>query len=618
VGAEQGDADEDGARAVTPALTLVAVTPETVVGHAPYSLSGCSHKLPATGTDGDVLSANGHEGELARLKGEIDNLGGEIIALNAAVAAATGEERLLLIKERMGVRADRRSKQAQLRTDEERLRAAQLLERTGAHAPPHRAALSSALTRRGCPTGSLPALRVPANVSPSQMGLFWQKYQYEAGEPAAYACFRPPVGPPRALPAALVHPSFGCFLDAASVPLSSLKHTYAADSDAALALLEHMGRTFTQEVQRQEVLLPILSQLFGTDVAPFCPSPDSSKSRTDGGILLPGVLGVEALLMVLELKNEIGSGGGDPWFQAARAAELFWVAPERAVLRACSACPTMLLEVVGPMLRVSALAMLPDGGVMMEPLTPFLSLLPVAGQPLALDALICALRALRLAVDELRAAYAALPPAGRGPAGGARSRMLVPYPLADAAVFANARHWCEGKLLFSATHVASGRAVCIKFAPRGYGVDVHAAWAAVGLAPALLEHRVLPGGMHMVVMELLRPEDGWRMLAELDGRQRSAVLAAVLAALRAAHAVPLPCGGAGAHGDCRDANVLVRQCATPDGGVHVDVRFVDFDWSGRAGSAAYPPLMTPAVHWPPGVLPGAPLEHAHDVLLLGA
>jgi hypothetical protein len=469
------------------------------------------------------------------------------------------------------------------------------------------------------PTGVRPALRVPSNVSPSNMGLFWHKYQwsddYSGGCcDSAYACFRPPVGPPRALPAALVHPAFGRFLDAAAAPLSSLKHDYAVDSNATLALLEHMPRYFSLEVQRQDVLLPILSSLLNAVVAPFSPSPGASKSRTDGGILLPLGGGMEALLMVLELKNDMGSGGGDPWFQAARAAELFWAAPERATLRACGVCPTLLLEVVGPMLRVSALAMLPDGGVLMEPLTPFLSCLPVVGQPRALDALIAALRALRFAVDELQASYAALQPTVRVCAGAART--LLPYPLAEVAAFTDVRHWCDDKLLFEATHVPSGRAVCVKFTPRAYGADVHAAWAAAGLAPALLEHRVLPGGIHMIVMELLRPDQGWRMLAEQDVQQRRLMLPAVLGALRTAHAVPLPSGGVAAHGDCRDANVLVRQRTTLGGGVAFDVRFVDFDWAGRAGAAVYPPLMAPAVEWPSGALPGAPLEQAHDEALL--
>ena len=451
------------------------------------------------------------------------------------------------------------------------------------------------------------------------MGLFWHKYQWSDEDSggscdAAYACFRPPVGPPRALPAALVHPAFGRFLDAAAAPLSSLKDGYAVDNSAALALLDQMPRFFKQEAQRQDALLPILSSLLNAVVAPFCPSPSMSKSRTDGGILFSLGGGLEVLLMILELKNDIGSGGGDPWFQSARAGELFWDAPERATLRACGACPTLLLEVVGPMLRVSALAMLPDGGVMMEPLTPFLSCLPVVGQPRALDALIAALRALRLAVEELQASYAVLQPTARVRTGAAGT--LVPYPLVDVAAFTDVRHWCADKLLFEATHVPSGRAVCVKFAPRAYGADVHAAWAAAGLAPALLEHRVLSGGIHMVVMELLRPDQGWRMLAELDVQQRRLVLPAVLDALRTAHTVPLPSGGVTAHGDCRDANVLVRQRSTPGGGVATDVRFVDFDWAGRAGAAVYPPLMAPAVEWPSGALPGAPLEQAHDEALL--
>jgi len=47
-----------------------------------------------------------------------------------------------------------------------------------------------------------------------------------------------------------------------------------------------------------------------------------------------------------------------------------------------------------------------------------------------------------------------------------------------------------------------------------------------------------------------------------------------------------------------------------------DVRFVDFDGAGVEGRRTYPPLMSTAVRWPAGVLPGEPLKQEHDTALL--
>jgi hypothetical protein len=171
--------------------------------------------------------------------------------------------------------------------------------------------------------------------------------------------------------------------------------------------------------------------------------------------------------------------------------------------------------------------------------------------------------------------------------------------------------------------VPTARRVAVKLSRHGYGADVHAAWAAAGVAPALLHHAVLPGGLHMVVMELLDVAAGWRVLRQLAPAEQAAARGAALAALRRAHAAPLPGGGFGAHGDCRDVNVMVRLApAAPAAGTAAgaapewEVRFVDFDGAGEEGCRLYPPLMSPAVRWPLGALPGVPLQRAHDTELL--
>jgi hypothetical protein len=62
----------------------------------------------------------------------------------------------------------------------------------------------------------------------------------------------------------------------------------------------------------------------------------------------------------------------------------------------------------------------------------------------------------------------------------------------------------------------------------------------------------------------------------------------VIAALRATHETPLPDGSYGAHGDCREVNVLVRQQSV-SASTAWKVCFVDFDGAGAVGQRLYRP-----------------------------
>ena len=440
--------------------------------------------------------------------------------------------------------------------------------------------------------------------------------QFSSEDPQ-FCCFRPFVGPPLALPASLVSPVFGAFLDDAEA------HTRGpSGKESALleALLNFMPDSLDMEIQRQTQFNAALAEFLDCKVQVF--SPDGGNVTTDGGITttLPG--GFEAVLLIVEVKNEMGAPSGDPYFQLQLEYHMYWNKLERAVaaVLAASPCPALLLEVVGPCLRVCAVASLSPGDVLCEPLTPFLHILHVRDQPRYMERLLATLRALRTAVAALRTHYEAADAAANTSAEGTevlQARRKLPYPLRDdssASRFVNAAELVSGRLLWVASERAGGEGgapVCVKFSRHEYGEDVHAAWAAAGLAPALYECSLLPGGLRMVVMELLRKEDGWRMLYEVPpGAERAAAKAAALAALDAAHAVPLKNGGCGVHGDCRPANTLVRASPAAPGGW--EVKFIDFDGAGAEGDKRYPPLMSRQLPWPPGAQPGLPLAQAHD------
>lgn len=86
----------------------------------------------------------------------------------------------------------------------------------------------------------------------------------------------------------------------------------------------------------------------------------------------------------------------------------------------------------------------------------------------------------------------------------------------------------------------------------------------------------------MVVMEaLLGPT--WTSLRELKGTERFQAGQAAREASKRAQHIALPTNGAVVvHGDLNSGNIMV--CTA---NAKVEVRFVDFDWAGEAGTTGY-------------------------------
>ena len=310
------------------------------------------------------------------------------------------------------------------------------------------------------------------------------KVQTRSGGPA-FACFRPFVGPPLALPASLVSPVFAGFLRDCEASLASLGRC-DLESNCASTLLQVMPAFYSEESERQVLVNAALSTLLGRRLSLIQPDAAESSSRSDGG-LVASAEGLDALLLLTEHKNEMGSS--DPYFQLQRAYGMYWEASGRwhSHPHRCDACPALALEVVGPLLRVNALASLHANRVLCEPLTPFLPFLQLRDQPEAMARLLVTLRALRNAVKGLDAHYTALSRSrsgsGLGAAGGGgRSPdIALPYPLREGGRFSAARQLCDDRLVYVAKDESrGGELVCVKFSrARGDGRAVQAAWAAL-------------------------------------------------------------------------------------------------------------------------------------------
>lgn len=166
-------------------------------------------------------------------------------------------------------------------------------------------------------------------------------------------------------------------------------------------------------------------------------------------------------------------------------------------------------------------------------------------------------------------------------------------------------------MLYRCRESSSDVQMVAKFAIR-YGMDVHRAWAAGGLAPRLLHTEVIDSTdpLQLVIMEWL-PET-YRTLDQLPLDELQSAAPTIQQASQSAHGI-LVNGQCFAHGDARLPNVCVRQ-----EGQQWSVKFVDFDWAGAAGVHCYPPFMNSSIRWPAGATPLAIIQQQHDVALLRA
>ena len=56
-------------------------------------------------------------------------------------------------------------------------------------------------------------------------------------------------------------------------------------------------------------------------------------------------------------------------------------------------------------------------------------------------------------------------------------------------------------------------------------------------------------------------------------------------------------------------------CRRNEAGV-LQIKFIDFDWGGKAGLARYPPFMNDKIDWAVPEPVGKPIEQNHDVIML--
>jgi len=338
-----------------------------------------------------------------------------------------------------------------------------------------------------------------------------------------------------------------------------------------------MSANFTTEAERMKKFWQLLEHENRVKFLRI----EFDDAKTDGSLTHPK----GGLMVNIEVKNEVGSGGGAIHVQnAAYAAK--YAAGQAGVLRQLSTCPTLLIELAGPNMSLSGAVF--SNLVVCDQLTPMVSLLWQPHSPLMLQAARC-FAALRLALPRLLAYY-----------DGVQSQVLrqqldFPYPTNFTTLGGGGQVHFQyvqrlSCLCFKGVIQPHGQSVFIKFC-RSYSTAAHQAMAAAGYAPALLGFEQLVQGWLLIVQEFVDAVS-WDEMVDKP-------VQSLKAAVRALHAAGF------VHGDLRGCNILVAASA---------VSLIDFEWAGLMGTAKYPYFMNHVdIQWPEGAGDGRLVTESHDL-----
>ncbi|CAG8650765.1 6415_t:CDS:1, partial [Paraglomus brasilianum] len=136
-------------------------------------------------------------------------------------------------------------------------------------------------------------------------------------------------------------------------------------------LLESMARSYQGENKRLEALRSHLSTIIWL----LQSIKNDDETVADSVITVPiESLHEAAMLVLLEVKNEIGTGVSDPTTQGALSYVQRWAQERLKSFRLCCNCSSIILAVAGPWICVMGAIYLEKGVI--DPLTTFIPLIP--------------------------------------------------------------------------------------------------------------------------------------------------------------------------------------------------------------------------------------------------
>ncbi|PVF90894.1 hypothetical protein CPB86DRAFT_508930 [Serendipita vermifera] len=350
------------------------------------------------------------------------------------------------------------------------------------------------------------------------------------------------------------------------------------------------------ESHRRAGVINLLKELLGRNIKL---EQNDDQSSSDGLITIDITLVQCALLLLLEIKNEVGSGHSDPSIQAALSFTRYWSQDKVSMCRDRTLCPSFLLSISGPWVSVHGGILLGQDWIV-QPLTNFIwtggkSDFEVDDQVASVAYLF---HHLGKGVTTLEERYKELvkmvePPLARFP-------HIVSYCEGDNSVqitYKERLHCSEYRKttsIFLATD-QEGNFLFIKFTPH-YNARAHRLLAQHGYAPQLIHcSEFIDNCFFMVVMEYIPGESMAECAFTQDDLER------VQKAKDLLHENNY------VFGDLRANNIVKPKTGS-------GVMLVDFDWCEVEGKGRYPLTINQdrACGWHSEVVPGAIMRKEHD------
>ncbi|KAG9310551.1 hypothetical protein JVU11DRAFT_9099 [Chiua virens] len=399
-----------------------------------------------------------------------------------------------------------------------------------------------------------------------------------------------PCGRPREhedrIPLTLLHSVFAQFKD----DIHNISLT-AADDIFVIDLANAMCKIYSDEARRVEEIKSVLKTY---DIYLNISRTHTAGFETDGDM---STLGYRYVLA--EFKNEVGCVAKEPYFQ--EIAYYLEFTRTEAVKMSHSPLPCLLMSIYGSNIDFAGIAW------NLRPTAQLLARVAfhVHSTDTA-DLLVLArhMAAFREASRTLKEYYNHLesPESSR-----LSPPQLFPHPawytsrITQQRVEIIYKHQISEKQLvfFGFEDSDKGLPICIKFV-RQYSPDAHDYCVSLGCAPTLRGFETIVGGWFMVIMDDI--SDGYETLYDRPVTESvKDIIAEKLSKFHAAGYV---------HGDLRDTNIMASKSDT------TDVKFIDFDWAGKANETVYPPFVNREFWRPPDAMDWLPIRAEHDVEML--
>ncbi|CAG8827639.1 23194_t:CDS:2 [Gigaspora margarita] len=430
--------------------------------------------------------------------------------------------------------------------------------------------------------------RIQSYLPPSSFALLGNLIKYHVKD-KQLLIHRPPecVGPP----VQAYHDVFNQFLrDYHNEDLEMGKEHY----QWTLGFIHEMANIYSSKHERSKIFRERFQQLFGEELKIIRLDDESSND----GVLECNFHSFSVLRLLVEIKNEIGTGKCDPTTQAGTSYAKYYTQEKNEKLIKWCNWPSFILCLAGPWVCILGAVYVEKPIV--DPLTDFIPLIPTNIRDHA-ERVARLFKALCLGVNRLKEYYGSI-------VNPQNSQRFFPYPnqynhQGTVIEFTYEKKLVDqpDKLLWKAI-TKDGKKIVVKFTWR-YNQRAHKLCNEIGKAPKLLHiSKEVVDGFYMVVMDYVKAKPLYNCSNSLSHDECKTVFEDIEEAISKLHKQNI------VFADLRDSNILVNKSQGQCQGM-----LIDFDWVGEEGIECYPSFMNHEfINWPPGAEDKKQLSREHD------